>query len=77
MRELTKEEQNAINSLKRLAKRWPKSLMLFSGSGELCVLDVNKCQDWPEGTPEYKAGGFNPDSILDRIQGIPNDGGDW
>ena len=35
--ELTKEERNGINTLERLAKRWPKSLWLFVGEGTLSV----------------------------------------
>ncbi len=35
---ITKEEQKAIKSLERLAKRWPQSLSLFSWSGSLCVV---------------------------------------
>jgi len=31
--DLTKEERNAINALKRLSKRWPSTLWLFSGEG--------------------------------------------
>lgn len=65
-RRLTAREQKAIADLKGLAKRWPKTLMLFSQSGDLEVLD--------------RAGflaGDNPGGILiDVISGIPNDGGD-
>jgi len=35
--ELTKEERNGINTLERLAKRWPKSLWLFVGEVSLSV----------------------------------------
>ncbi len=35
---LTKEERNAINALKRLSERWPKSLWLFSSHGSLYVM---------------------------------------
>lgn len=39
---LTKEEQKAIASLKRLAKRFPKSLELLGWSGTLVVLKNDK-----------------------------------
>lgn len=38
-RKLTKEERVAIRTLERLAKRWPKSLMLFGCDGVLHVID--------------------------------------
>lgn len=58
---LTKKEQQAISELKALAKRWPKTLTLFSWSSSLCVLknDSDGCQ-----------------AQIDSITGIPNDGGD-
>lgn len=59
--EVTKEEQKAIASLERLAKKWPRSLQLFSWSGSLCVFKVNK-----EGV----------NCEVTNIGGIPNDGGD-
>ena len=62
MRQLTADEKRAIASLKRLAKKWPQSLKLFSWSGSLVVMDES----------------MDPsnDAILDEISGIPNDGGD-
>ena len=73
MIEPTPEEQKAINSLKRLAKKWPKSLWLFSASGILHVMRKGPCgkhvmTDW--------GGGVDPDYSLDSII-IDNDGGDW
>jgi hypothetical protein len=65
-------EDQAIKALKRLAKRWPKSLWLFSASGSLCVMRTTKHGD-PAATPR---GGVDPDYIVDTIN-IPNDGGDW
>jgi len=48
----TKKEKNAINTLKRLAKRWPESLWLFA-DGAMdpdCILDTidieNDGGDW-------------------------------
>ena len=34
----TDEERRAINTLKRLARRWPDSLYLYSAAGSLCVM---------------------------------------
>ena len=69
----TKEERNAINTLKRLAKRWPKSLWLFSASGSLCVM-----RKGPDGEHVMgQFGGVDPNYELDSISGIDNDGGDW
>lgn len=70
--ELTKVEKNAINTLKRLAKRWPESLWLFSGSGTLCVMKKSA-----EGEHVREDNGaVSQDYIVGTID-IENDGGDW
>lgn len=61
-RELTEEEDAAIRSLRRLAKRWPASLKLFGWSGSLYVMDA-----------EMEAGDA---AVLADIGGISCDGGD-
>lgn len=74
MTPLTKEERNAIATLKRLARRWPKSLWLFSANG---TLNVMKCNEAGEQAMNPGLGaGVDPDYIVDAIK-IPNDGGDW
>ena len=65
MEMLTKEEEKAIRSLERVAKKWPKSLKLFSQSGTLPVIKQH-----PE-HPEDDHG-----RVVDGISGIENDGGD-
>ncbi|MFK0570829.1 hypothetical protein [Endozoicomonas sp.] len=57
---VTKEEQRAIRALKRLAKKWPDSISLFSWSGTLCVMKRDSTGLLAE---------------IDAIQGIDNDGG--
>ena len=57
---VTKEEQKAIASLKRLAKKWPDSLCLFSWSGSLTIFKRKH--------DKY--------ITVDHIAGIKNDGGD-
>lgn len=69
---LTAEERRAIDSLKRLAKKWPKSLWLFSASGSL---EVMRCDE--SGDHAMDGEGVDPRYIVASIQGIPNDGGDW
>lgn len=70
MKPITPQEQRAIVSLKRLAKHWPQSLMLFSWSGTLCVIKLNE----DGGSPLH---GVDPNSaIVETIHGIRNDGGD-
>lgn len=63
---LTVEEKQAINDLELLAKKWPKTLTLFSLAGNLIVLKI------PKG---HKEGAFLQYEVAD-INGIPNDGGD-
>lgn len=75
---LTAEEEKAIASLKALARKWPKSLWLFSASGTLSIM---KCG--PGGKRMYcearggaTGGGVDPAYHVDSAD-IPNDGGDW
>ena len=69
--ELTKEEENAINTLNRLAKRWPESLWLFSASGSLWVMQKNS-----DGEKSHDGDGYDQECALSCID-IENDGGDW
>lgn len=67
---LTPDEVNAIRSLHRLAKRWPRTLTLASLGGSLVVLHTGDPR-WGESLPHDRA-----EAILDDFNGIPNDGGD-
>jgi hypothetical protein len=58
---ITPEEAAAIRSLKRLARKWPQSLELFSWSGSLYVTKRNS---------------NNISTEIASISGIPSDGGD-
>lgn len=62
--DLNVEERRAVESLEKLAKKWPKSLSLFSNSG---TLEVHK-----NGNSEP----YTDDTYIDSILGISNDGGD-
>ena len=68
----TPEERKAINALKRLAKKWPKSLWLFSASGSLCVMRTDENGEHAH----IAGGGADAHYVLETID-IPNDGGDW
>jgi len=76
MQDLTADERKAINSLQRLADRWPDSLWLFSASGSLCVMRKGKDGEHVL-TGDGPGGGVDPDYLVDTIEGISNDGGDW
>ncbi|WP_138476174.1 hypothetical protein [Dyadobacter bucti] len=67
MTEFNKAEQDAINSLKRLAKKWPQTLKLMSMAGLLYVIHSNNSYEF------VNSGGENSE----HIQGIPCDGGDF
>ena len=71
MDDLTPEERKAIAALKRLAKRWPYTLWVFSASGRLCVMRHGE-----EGHQHMPDGGIDPTYCVDEID-IENDGGDW
>lgn len=68
---LTKQEREVIASLKRLAKRWPKTLTLAIMGGDLVVVRTG----YPRLLAADSSDAF--DAILDDIEGIPNTGGDW
>lgn len=71
--EIAAEERRAIMALHRIAKKWPKSLWLFSASGSLWVMRAG-----PDGE-KIKLGngeGNDPSYAIAPID-IPNDGGDW
>lgn len=69
---MTDEERRAVASLKRLAKKWPKSLTLFSAAGSLIVIRTGTERGAGSGSGEV----LSPDDVLAYIDGIPNDGGD-
>ena len=74
--ELTKEEKSAIAALKRLAKRWPDTLWLFSASA-LCVMRCGPNGEHVTGGSNPSAEAIDPDYIVTTISGIDHDGGDW
>lgn len=61
---LTLEELDAVKSLERLAKKWPRSLMLVSAASSLVVVHTDDLSD------DFAS------RVLSSISGIPNDGGD-
>ena len=64
-------EDQAVAALKKLAKRWPKTLWLWSASGSLHVM---RLQDGTRAMNDV--GGVDDHYRLASIE-IPNDGGDW
>ncbi len=70
--ELNDEERKAIAALKRVAKKWPSTLWLFSASGTLHVM-----RNGEDGGPVHlDNNAIDPDYLVDNIR-IQNDGGDW
>lgn len=65
-------EEKAVKALERLAKRWPKSLWLFSANGTLCVM---RCDEHGEHVLT-QTGGVDQEYVIATID-IPNSGGDW
>ena len=61
-----------------MALKWPKTLWLFSASGDIHVM---RCGENGEhvmtGTPGMRNSGVDPNYIVDSINGIDNDGGDF
>jgi hypothetical protein len=76
---LTKEEAAAIASMNRLAKKWPKSLWLYSASGTLCVMKKDEDGEQvsiPLSSNGKVGGGVDARHVVGTIA-IENDGGDW
>ena len=71
---LNKKEKDAICMLINTAKRWPKSLWLFSASGRLHVMKCGKKGEQVQRPPPIR--GTDPTYDIMTID-IPNDGGDW
>lgn len=70
--DMTAEEANAIAALRRVASRWPRSLMLISMEGSLHVVRNDESRfDPSDGTA------IDPDAVIADIEGIPNTGGSW
>jgi hypothetical protein len=66
---LTAEESTTIASLRRLALRWPRTLMLASMDGELVVIRNDDAR--------MDGSAIDQDAIVAEIKGIPNTGGGW
>lgn len=75
--ELTHEERLAISALKRLAKRWPKSLWLYSASGLHVMLTGPNGQHMTGGGSSGGPAAIDPDYLVQTIDGIDTSGGDW
>lgn len=68
---VTEEERKAIAALKRVARRWPRSLTVASMAGTLVIVHT--------GDPrfDHEDNVIRNEATLDYIDGIPNTGGDW
>jgi hypothetical protein len=73
---LTDEERAAIRALKKLTRRWPKTLWLFSASGTLHVMRCDADGKRAVTDSTMGDGGVDPDYSVTTVK-IPNDGGDW
>jgi hypothetical protein len=69
---LTVDEAKAIRDLRRLARRWPRSLTLASMGGSLVVFHTGDDR-WGASLPGERAEAI----LAENFIGIPNDGGDW
>ncbi len=65
-------EDDAVNTLKKLAKRWPKTLWLFANGQSLNVMRTKNGQRMMTRV----GGGVDPAYCVASVN-IPNDGGDW
>lgn len=72
LRDLTPAETKAIADLRRVAKSWPKTLWLFSGSGTLHVM----LKDAKGNRQVGQFGSMEGEASVATIP-IENDGGDW
>lgn len=76
-RELTDEERKAVALLRRLAKKWPKTLWLFAGgSFDSKLFIMRKNVDGTRMVLPDSGMGMDPEAIVAEID-IESDGGDW
>lgn len=70
---VTKKEQHAIDSLKKLAETWPDTLWLFCNGMSISIMKYG-----PNGEQMTlgAGGGMDPAFRVDSVD-INNDGGDW
>ncbi len=66
--------QQVIRALRRLEQGWPDDLWLFSANGSLCLMEK---KDGAHMRLPGVDGSVDQAFILDRFDGIDNDGGDW
>jgi hypothetical protein len=69
---LNAAETEAVQTLQRLARRWPSSLWLFSASGTLWVMKKNSKGQ----RVSRDVGGYDERRVVGKFP-IENDGGDW
>lgn len=62
--DLTKEEKSIILALERIAKKWPKNLILFSDTGSITIRRFTE------------SGEYKKENEIAVISGIKTDGGD-
>lgn len=67
--DLSTSELAAVTALRRIARKWPRTLTLASIDGELVVLPTGRYLDPTNGVSE--------DAVIASIPGIPNTGGAW
>lgn len=72
VRKLNRQEKAAINALKRMAERWPKTLWVFAANGTFCIMQLDEDGD----RAHLSSDGVDPDYNVVDIN-IPCDGGDW
>jgi hypothetical protein len=70
--ELTRQEELAIELLRKAARHWPKSLWIFAADNQLHIMK----KDENGKIPTESDGGFDQSFLVDSID-IEADGGDW
>jgi len=81
---LTKKQIKQVKALQKLAKDWDDNLWLFAAAGKLCVMLEGGTEQNPNptfnkvgGCFAQIGGGVNQENIIEIIDGITCDGGDW
>lgn len=72
--DLTKEQRGAVNTLKRLGRRWPEGIWLYCTGTSISVF---KCGEDGEHVMEGRGGSPDVAYRVDSIYGIDHDGGDF
>jgi len=74
---LTKKQIKQVKALQKLAKDWDDSIWIYAAAGTLYVMLEGGTEQNPNPKLTKHGGGVNQANIIEAIDNIQSDGGDW